>query len=114
MRITQELLEFGHLHLCAESSKSRYPNNETAHFGTYGLAGDGRGAAELAPNSLVTWSVLREVLGVVGLSPGSVLVDLACGAGGLGRALTMLREEAREVLPELDEFDRVVVAARRP
>jgi SAM-dependent methyltransferase len=52
--------------------------------------------AELAPNSLVTWSVLDEVLGTVELSPASVLVDLACGAGGPG--LWLARESGADLI----------------
>jgi hypothetical protein len=33
---------------------------------------------------------------------------------GASPGLAMLREEAREVLPELDEFDRVMVTATKP
>lgn len=52
--------------------------------------------AELAPNSLVTWSVLGEVLEIVDLSAGSVLVDLACGAGGPG--LWLARESGADLV----------------
>jgi hypothetical protein len=33
---------------------------------------------------------------------------------GESRALDMLREEAREALSDLDEFDRVMVTATKP
>jgi ubiquinone/menaquinone biosynthesis C-methylase UbiE len=52
--------------------------------------------AELAPNSLVTWSVLYEALETVDLSSGSVLVDLACGTGGLG--LWLARESGADLI----------------
>jgi len=52
--------------------------------------------AELAPYSLVTWSVLGEALQIVDLSAGSVLVDLGCGAGGPG--LWLARESGADLI----------------
>lgn len=52
--------------------------------------------AELSPNSFVTWSVLGEALEIVDLSAGSVLVDLACGAGGPG--LWLARESGADLI----------------
>ena len=65
----------------------------TALFGS--VMGD-EYPADLAPNSLVTWSVLDEVSETVDLSSGSVLVDLACGAGGLG--LWLARESGADLI----------------
>lgn len=51
---------------------------------------------ELAPFSFVTRSVLAETVTTLNLSPGRVLVDLACGTGGPG--LWLAQESGAELI----------------
>lgn len=51
---------------------------------------------ELESSSLLPWDGIAEVVDVLGLAPGDVLVDLACGRGGYGVEIA-LRTRARLV-----------------
>jgi ubiquinone/menaquinone biosynthesis C-methylase UbiE len=53
-------------------------------------------AGELAPFSLITRSVLTETVVTLDLSPGQILVDLACGTGGPG--LWLARESGAKLI----------------
>lgn len=51
---------------------------------------------ELLSTSLLTWDGLSEVVDALGLRPGGLLVDLACGRGGYGLEIAS-RTDARVV-----------------
>ena len=51
---------------------------------------------DVAPFSFITRSVLTETVTTLNLSPGRVLVDLACGTGGPG--LWLARESGAELI----------------
>ncbi|MEA3510922.1 MAG: class I SAM-dependent methyltransferase [Actinomycetota bacterium] len=53
-------------------------------------------AGEFAPYSFATRSVLTETVATLDLSPGQVLVDLACGTGGPG--LWLARESGAKLI----------------
>jgi len=59
---------------------------------------------EVVSNSLLTWAGLAEVAAALRLTPGQLLVDLACGRGGYGR------EVARRTGARLLGLDCSVVA----
>jgi hypothetical protein len=72
---------------------------------------------EIDPFSFVTLSGLEEIVSWFHMSPGSLLVDLACGRGGPGNddpGLKSLSDEAERVLPIIDLARRVLGIAERP